>query len=437
MPARFWLDGKGRLTPEGDDGAQAIGRATGHFELWPTAPDLLCFVRTPPAGGRRQTPRVTLAGDASAFPIPDLIAFLSQSRWSGVIRVHAPGGERSISLKDGEVRGASSDDPADRLGEVLVRLGHVQRAHLEEVLREHPPSKVGRALVDRGMLAAHDLYRCVTQQVADIFHAMVLCREGAFLLVEQELDEKTGNSLELSTQSLLMDAIRKIDEMAHFRNRIPHGRLYVTRKRETDGKLEPEEQGVLAAVDGRRTVLELGQRLKLSEFDVTKVIFRLLEGGYVGVSDRPQTLEMPAVTVGGPGPNAPASAPARASELDPREVLRVFNFIFKEILGEVERQGMSKEFLAHANAALAKQGLSTSPVLRGVTFERDGSLPEEEVLAGLNLTDDPSTDPAHTLRQVLSDVMFFLLFQAGELLEARADEDLNRRVKELLATLGS
>ena len=39
------------------------------------------------------------------------------------------------------------------------------------------------------------------------------------------------------------------------------------------------------------------------------------------------------------------------------------------------------------------------------------------------------------VKQALSDVMFFLLFQAGELLESRADEDLARRVKELLATL--
>jgi hypothetical protein len=31
--------------------------------------------------------------------------------------------------------------------------------------------------------------------------------------------------------------------------------------------------------------------------------------------------------------------------------------------------------------------------------------------------------------------MFFLLFEAGEMLESRADEDLARRVKELLATL--
>jgi hypothetical protein len=41
-----------------------------------------------------------------------------------------------------------------------------------------------------------------------------------------------------------------------------------------------------------------------------------------------------------------------------------------------------------------------------------------------------------SLREGLSEVMFFLLFQAGELLESRADEELARRVKELLSALG-
>ena len=49
--------------------------------------------------------------------------------------MRTPGGERSITLREGEIRGASSDDPADRHGEHLVRLGYVERAKLEEVLR--------------------------------------------------------------------------------------------------------------------------------------------------------------------------------------------------------------------------------------------------------------------------------------------------------------
>ena len=80
------------------------------------------------------------------------------------------------------------------------------------------------------MLQAHDLFKCVTHQVSEIFHAIVLCREGSFFLVDQPVEDKLGHNIQLSTQSLLMDSIRKIDELAHFRKRIPHGRLYVLRK---------------------------------------------------------------------------------------------------------------------------------------------------------------------------------------------------------------
>src|SRR5688572_26800554 len=139
MNARFRLDARGLLTPDNNEAKEALVSRPGPYYLAPTSPDLLFFVRSPPVGGNIGRPRVVLAGDAGGFPLSDLIAFLSQSRWTGVIRVNAPSGERSLSLKDGEVKGAGSDDPADRLGEIMVRLGYVNRQMLEEVLNEHPP----------------------------------------------------------------------------------------------------------------------------------------------------------------------------------------------------------------------------------------------------------------------------------------------------------
>lgn len=434
MSTRFRIEGGAQLVPEERNAPQALAGRSGTYVLMPTSPDLLVFSRTPAEGGAIPAPRVVLSGDASGFALSDLIAFLSQSRWSGVIRVRTPGGERSMTLREGEIRGASSDDPADRLGEVLVRLGYVERARIEEVLRENPPSKVGRALVERGLLQAHDLFKCVTHQVSEIFHAMVLCREGSFFLIDQPVEDKGSHNIQLSTQSLLMDSIRKIDEMAHFRKRIPHGRMYVARKRPSDGKLEEDEDRVLAMLDGRRTILELANAARLSEFDTTKVVFRLLEGGFAVLSDRPMT------ATGSPAPERPATPtarlPVRTGPVDHFAVARVFNAIFREILEEVSRQGMGKEFIASANAALSGQALSSSPVLEGLSFAADGSLPEPRLIeaferhrAGLG------SEPLASFKQALSDVMFFLLFQAGELLESRADEDLARRVKELLATL--
>src|SRR5205814_888929 len=155
-----------------------------------------------------------------------------------------------------------SDSAADRIGEVMVRLGYVSKLQLEGVLQNTPPSRIGKALVEKNILQAHDLFKCLTEQVSEIFHTMMLTKEGAFTLIDQELDDKPAHSVQMSMQSLLMDSIRKIDEMAHFRKRIPHGRLYVTKKKASDGTLEPEEDQVLSLVNGARSVLELGQAAK-------------------------------------------------------------------------------------------------------------------------------------------------------------------------------
>ncbi len=423
MTCRFTIDAKGGLKPESPEAAAELGQRAGHYLLAPTALDLLCALRIPVQGGRIPTPRVVLMGDAGGFPVSDLIAFLSQSRWSGVLRIHTSGGERSVALKDGEVRGAASEDAADRLSEVLVRLGLASRKNVDEALREVPPSKVGRALVDKGLLQAHQLWAAVSHQVSDIFHAIVLAREGVFVLVDQDFDERLASNVQLSTQSLLMDAIRKIDELAHFRGRIPHGRLYVTKKRPSDGKLHPDEDKLLGLATGRRTVLELARAAKLSEFEATKVLFRLLEGGYASVA------EVPAADV--PPPTAAASA-------DPAlRVVRTFNSIFAEVLDEVRRQGQDGAFLQAANAALKGQALTAVPVLRGLQFADDGMLPEAALLeAFARARGKLGSNPVASLREGLNEVMFFLLFQAGELLESRADEELARRVKDLLSALG-
>jgi len=434
----FSIDSRGNVTPESSGAHEQLSSRAGRFILAPTGRDLVCLVRVPPTGSAASPPRAVLVGDAAAFPISDLIAFLSQARWTGVLKVQSGSGERSVALKDGEVRGATSDDPADRLGEVIVRLGLLGRRQLDEALDETPSSKIGRALVDKGVLQPHDLWRCVTQQLSDIFQAMVLCREGAFVLVDQEVDEKSALHVQLSTQSLLMDSIRKIDEMAHFRKRIPHGRMYVFKKRASDGKLEEDEDRVLGLVNGERTVMELGQAAKLAEFDVTKVVFRLLEGGYASVGERSiasVAQKVPEVVAPGRALEAKRSESA-ASAKEPVPVVRVFNFIFREIRDEVAKQGMDRQFIAAANAALSGQALSSSPVLTGVFFDAEGNLDEGKLMRRFEFSRDQlGSEPIASLKQALSDVMFFLLFQAGELLESRADEDLARRVKELLGTL--
>lgn len=446
MDARFLVDARGFLAPA-DGGNSPLQGRSGYFRLQNSSPDWIVLLRSPAQGGMQETrPRVVLAGDCGAFHLADLIAFLGQSRWTGVLRVTAPSGERSLLLKDGDVRSAASDSSGDRIGEVMVRLGYVTRVALEKVLAEAPPSRIGKALVERGLIKAHDLYKCLNEQISEIFHGIMLSKDGAFALIDQEIDEKAlTHNLSLSMNGLLMDSIRKIDELAQFRKRIPHGRMFVLPRKPAEGELEPEEQAVLAQVDGRRTVIEVGQLARFSEFDATRIVHHLMEMGLVKVVE---ALAAPAVPLSSQSsvvepvaaiPKKPVPAPPpKPVALSPEMVVEVFNTIFREVRDEVAARGTLEPFLISANAALKGNGVSTSPVLTGLMFSDDGKLDGAQLVSRyeqLSLEGHLGAEPIASLKQALSDVMFFLLFQAGELLESAADEELARRVKEHLAAL--
>jgi hypothetical protein len=355
-----------------------------------------------------------LAGDLSGMPLADLVAFLNQSRVTGILRVVSPGGERAIVFKTGEVHGAASDDPADRIGEIAVRLGILQREQLEKVLSTAAsPGRIGRALVEAGLMQPHDLWRCLQQQVSEVFHSILLSQEGAFMLVDQQVEDR--GSVAINTQGLLMDAIRRIDEMNEFRKRLPSSRAYVTRAKVAGPNLDATERAVYEQCSGERTVAQIAQTLRLTEFDATKILHHLLQGGLVKASPTPQV------------------AAVVPTEPTPEEILRVFNFVFREILGEVRKVSMATEFVAAANGALFQQAQKAS-VLSGLAFLPDGSLRAGalENLARLNL---PTAEGSQVLHAALSELMFFLLFEAGELLDPAADDDLSRRVKQLLSTI--
>jgi uncharacterized protein DUF4388 len=424
VAATLDIDAHGRVVPQDDAARRALADRAGRFALYPSAHDLLVARRTPLAGGAAARPRCVFAGDLSAFAIADFVAFIHQSRLSGVLGVSSPGGERGVVFKDGEVRGAHSDAPGERIGEVALRLGFVTAAQLEEVERAADAKPFGKALVDRGLLGANDLWKCLHEQVAAVFHAILLSRDGIFALVEEDGD--LGTPLSVNTQSLLMDGIRRIDEMSLFRARIPSARAYVRRaKPKVAITLHAPEQELLDLVDGRRTVAEIAQGAHVNVFDATKILYHLAEAGYVeAVED-------------------PLASPAASPEERLAAIAGGFGALLRDIARAVAAQGPLEPFLAGARAFLSDPTGRFAPLWTLVVPSHDGAVEERAVLGNLGALRgaalarvEPSGDPGRFLFDGLRELMFFYLFQANERLPRDADERLARDVKRRLEALG-
>ncbi len=287
------IDARGRVVPGSDEARRALAGRAGRFTLLPSTGDLLLLRRTPAAGDAGAKPRCVLAGDLAGVGAADLVTFVHQARLSGVLTVIAEGVERSVAFVDGEVRAARSTVAGERLGEIAVRLGLVGEAAIEAAVRAGPP--IGKALVDGGHLAPAELWRCLHEQVTAIFHAMLLARAGTFFLLEEaEEPDRPAAPIAVNTQSLLMEGIRRVDELALFRTRIPGTDVAVRRRRPKGApSLKAPERAVLALVDGRRTVGEIAAAAHLGDFDATKLLHHLSELGLVEVVDGPKASPIP------------------------------------------------------------------------------------------------------------------------------------------------
>jgi len=422
MPLHVDIDAHGRFVPQDEEARRLLADRAGRFVLLPSAPDLLLGRRTPAAGGGSGRPRCLLAGDLAAFPIADFVAFLHQTKLSGLLTVSAAGHDRVIAFRDGEVRGAQSDAAGEHLGDVAVRLGYLRADQLTE-----PPQAArssGSALVERGLISAPELWKCLHEQVAAVFHAILLSREGVFALVDEDAPD-LGTSLSVNTQSLLMDGIRRIDEMSLFRARIP-GPDTSLRRREPKIliTLKPVEQQLLELVGAGRSVSEIAVGAHLNEFDATKILYHLSEAGYVEAGSQ--------------------AAPARARSEDERAGAVAAGMI--EILREIALAlgpGALDPLLVAARAFLADPAGRFAAAWRGVAPARDGGIDGARVRANLESLQpdalaelEPSRDRARLLFDALHDLVLFYLFLSGERLARADDERLGREVKRRFEALG-
>jgi len=418
------IDPHGRVVPEDDEARRALADRAGRFLLLPSAPDLLVGRRTPAAGGAGPRPRCVIAGDLSAFPIADFVAFIHQSRLSGLLTVAVDGVDRGVAFKDGEVRGAHSGMAGERIGEVAQRLGYASADQVAQSVAGADGKLLGKVLLEKGFLTAADLWKCLHEQVAAVFHAILLSREGIFAMVDADVD--LGTPLSVNTQSLLMDGIRRIDEMSLFRARIPGAHAYL-RRREPKVRitLKGVEQQLLDLVDGRRRVSDIAQGAHLNEFDATKILYHLAEAGYLEAITEPM--------------DAPSASPAARLQA----IAGGMNHLLRLIAGAVASAGGLDPFLAGARSFLADGASRFAPLWQLVPPGRDGTLDADAVLGNLASLGgaalakaEPSGDPARYLFEGLRELMFFYLFQAGERLSREADERLALEVKRRFEALG-
>jgi hypothetical protein len=230
------------------------------------------------------------AGDLSALHPPDLLNFLHQGRRTGVLLATHGDVERAVVLIEGAVAWAASTSPGERFGEIICRLGILPRATiaaaLDEQSRNQPSHRLGELLVEWGLMDAAARARALRHQVIEIFLGLLVLRDGRFNFRAGFDPTRLPSRLALDVEGLLLDGLRRLDEMDHYKTRITSNAIVPARTpslapRADSQEFSGEMRHLLELVDGHRTLAELSELASLGEFEATKAAFRLMQAGYL------------------------------------------------------------------------------------------------------------------------------------------------------------
>jgi hypothetical protein len=239
---------------------------------------------------------MAIQGPLRELGIHDVFQLLDLSRKTGVLRVTSElrQNEGTIWFESGAVVAATIRSNPHRIGDVLLRAGKIGEEDLvrsREMQREGDGRRMGEILVSIGALSRRELERQVRAQVEEVVFTVLGWSEGHFLFEEGPAsDSPREAAIRITTESLLMEGARRIDEWSRIQSRISHLGLVprlATPPAEDAGPLQliPFEWRVLAACDGVLDIRAMARALAASDFDVARTLFGLDAAGVIVLSD--------------------------------------------------------------------------------------------------------------------------------------------------------
>jgi uncharacterized protein DUF4388 len=378
-----------------------------------------------PLGGDAE--ELTIRGEIETSSVPELLRSLLGSGETGVLTLRSGDLTKSIYIQQGRVVYAASNNADERLGESLVMRGKITaRQFLEASKLIRPGRRLGGILVEMEALDPEDLIPAVEQQVRDILMELFDWTHGEYELVIKDMDPDQVLSLNISTENLILEGIRRSRSFSQVIRGIgdidavlvPTGNTEILYKLD----LTAEEQEILSHVNGRATVEQICDVSYLSNFETSRILWALKVLGVVRRSGAED-----AVVVG-------TSALQQQRELDLEAIVEKFNQMFSRIYHFLRgRLGAGAD--AFMDTCLEEVSRQYAALFAGVDLKQYGRADYEQMLA--NVADLPPEQRKSLIVTALNELVFVIQLAVRTRCGSQEEAVVSGIIKDGLRRLGS
>jgi len=252
-----------------------------------------------------------IRGDVEVLGISNLLQMLSLNRCDGFLTIQLEGQKKVLHFVGEGIRLVSGARRTNPLGEILIRTGKITRDQLDELLAEQrrTGTPLGELVSTRRILEASVISSALREQVAEEIYDLFTWSGAKFSFLETRdgslpPDQGPLASVVLDTNmmSLMIEAARRVDELARIQSLIPDVRL-IAERLELPASLDDPGldrnaiEDILPLVDGERSVGHIVEESLFPKFTVLRTLYGLAQRGVIKIRDRGDGVSTPITVV--------------------------------------------------------------------------------------------------------------------------------------------
>jgi hypothetical protein len=242
---------------------------------------------------------MALKGNLRDFSTTQLLNLINLARKTGTLTIEGSQAAK-MSFREGKLIYATMGEDGSNLARILYRAGKLTEKQLQIIesrAQGTSDKQLGHLLIQAGYVTQSDIIQSVRQHVLDVAYKLFTWADGLFLFDANLLPPPERITIPIDLESVIMEGSRRLKEWERLQDEVPDLNVPLRFTDRPDARLRNvnltvEEWRVVSFVNPRNTLEQIARANNLSDFEIRRIVYGLLQAGIVEYAERPRRAEL-------------------------------------------------------------------------------------------------------------------------------------------------
>jgi len=246
---------------------------------------------------------MALKGNLRDFSIVQLLNLINLARKTGTLKIDRREERADLSFHGGKLVYATLGGGESELILALRQTGMITEEQARTIgsrASGRSDKELGLLLMNAGYVSQEEIIESMRERVLDNTYPLFTWHDGSFRFESGTPQVNGAITVRINLENLIMQGTRRLEEWERLQDELPElgvSLRFADRPQTSlrDINLNVQEWRVISFINPRNTIRQIAQYNNMSDFQIRKIVYGLLQAGLVEIV-RPEKEEEPEVS---------------------------------------------------------------------------------------------------------------------------------------------